>query len=134
MGEHHLTGHLLDHFDIDQIALADSGAALSGFVPFAGRNQQLGPVRKRRALDRFDLMYGTAAVLQERAVGMARDAQSAQVLCPVDMAFFKRRRRKTHVGGDAYNVFLSQINEALFLAAFRAAGLAFEADVQLAAF
>ena len=78
-------------------------------------------------MKRFRRMHRTPAVLQKLTLRMSRDAQPPQVPRPVNVTPLKRGRGHLQEPSQSRNILLCQIDEALLLAAFRTAGLAFEA-------
>lgn|SRR5579863_222467 len=110
-----------------QLSLSNPRAPLPRFSPVPCIPHQFRPEGKRRALKRFRRMHRTPAVLQKPALRMSRHAQPAKVPRPVNIALLERRHAQFEERGQARNIVLGQIDEALLFAAFRAAGLALEA-------
>jgi len=73
-------------------------------------------------------MDRAAAVAEEVAVCVARDAEASAILGAEDVLFLEVARGEVEVGSDAENVGVAEVDEALLLTARRAPGLAFEAE------
>jgi hypothetical protein len=123
----HLCRYRARDLDLHQFTLADPGAPFARLAPVSGVANKLRPEGKRSALKRLGFVDRAAAFLQKFALGVSRNTQPPDVFSPVDIAALERRRSHLEKCGQARNVALSQIDEALLFTAFRAAGLAGEA-------
>ncbi|HXJ40497.1 MAG TPA: hypothetical protein VNH18_14545 [Bryobacteraceae bacterium] len=126
VGETHLFGTGLGHRNVHEFALADARAPLAGFAPGFSALDQFRPEGKRPALERFHRVNAAAIGVQKLALRMAGYAQAAQLFSPKQVLFFEGLRSHAKVSGDTQVVLFSQVDEALFLAAFSAAMLALE--------
>jgi hypothetical protein len=71
-------------------------------------------------------MNAASAALQKLALRMPGNAQTPQILSPVNVAALEFRAGQAQIGREAIKVFFGQVDETLLFAAFRTAGLAFE--------
>src|SRR5215469_6504739 len=74
-------------------------------------------------------MHAAFSVLKERALRVSRNAQLPQIFGLKDEPRLEIGRRHFQKGCKRGDVFLGQVNEALLVAAFRAARLAFESEL-----
>src|SRR5207249_605217 len=81
----HLAGQLAGGFDLDQLALPDSRAPVSGLEPFFLVIDQFRPEREQAALGRLGGMDRTAVLAEKSALGFTRNGKSAQVGGAVDV-------------------------------------------------
>jgi hypothetical protein len=116
-------------FYIDERSFTDARAPLRSLQPLAFVIHEFRPEGKGLALQRFRRVDGTAIGLQEGALHVAWDAEAAQVFRAIDVAALENRGPDVQEGGEAHDIFLSQINEALLFATLCTAGLAFKSQV-----
>jgi hypothetical protein len=118
-------------FYIDEGSFADARAPLRRRQPLAFVIDELRPEGKGLALQRLRRVDGTAVGFEEGAPHVARDAEAAQIFCAIDKAALEDRGFQVQEGGEAEDVVLSQVDEALLLATFYTAGLALESQVSI---
>jgi hypothetical protein len=111
---------------IDEWSFAYPGTPLGCLEPFALVIHQIWPERKRLALQGLGRVDRTAVRLQKNALDLARNPQSSKILCAVKIALLENSRGHLQIIGQANNILLGQIDEALLFTTFYAAGLALE--------
>ena len=110
--------------NLDQISLADSGAASSGIAPKRPVGDQFWPEREEAALGGLDGMDGAAVGTQEPALAPFRLSQAEQVFGAVDVTGFEFSRAEVDEGRGADHVFFGEIDVAAGVATLDAALLA----------
>jgi len=116
-------------FYIDERSFADTRAPLRRLQPLAFVIHEFRPEGKGLALQRFRRVDGTAIGLEEGALHVARNAEAAQIFRAIDMAALENCRPDVQECGEADDIVLGQVDEALLFATFDAAGLALESQV-----
>jgi hypothetical protein len=116
-------------FYIDERSFADTRAPLRSLQPLAFVIHEFRPEGKCLALQRFGRVDGTAIGLQEGALHVAWNAEASQIFRAIDVAALENCRTDIEECGEAYDIVLGQVDEALLFAAFGAAGLALESQV-----
>jgi hypothetical protein len=116
-------------FYIDERSFADSRAPLCGLQPFAFVIDEFRPEGKGPALQRFRRVDGTAVRFQENALRVAWDPQAAQVFRAIDVTSLENGGLDVQKGGEADDIVLGHVDEALLFATFCAAGLALKSQV-----
>jgi hypothetical protein len=129
----HFLRHLPSRFNLHQLPLPDARTPRASLLPLFPALHQLRPEWKDPALSRLSRMNRAAIRPQEAALRISRRPQPPKIGGPIHELPFELRRRHTQKRRRPNDIVLSQVNEALLLAAGDAARLALEAHARIVA-
>ena len=118
-------------FDLHQLPLPDARTPRPSLLPLFPTLHQLRPERKDPALSRLSRMNRAPIRAQEATLRISRSSQPPKIGRPIHELPLEIRRRHSQKRRRPNDIVLSQVDEALLLAAGDAAGLARKAHARI---
>ena len=127
----HFLGQRTSSLNLHQLSLPDPRTPLPRLLPFFAVLHQLRPERKDPALSRLSRMNRAAIGPQEAALCISWSPQPPKIGRSINELSLEIRRGHSQKRRRSNDVVLSQVNEALLLAAGDASRLALEAHARI---